>query len=60
MQIVYNLWQLFNSGCLKRLGRGCRNVTQRKWAELILNALISRGIALDLEVCRAGTYPASS
>lgn len=49
MQIAYNLWQLFNSGCLKRLGRGCRNMTQRKWAELILHALISRGIALDLE-----------
>ena len=49
MQIAYNLWQLFNSGCLKRLGRGCWNMTQRKRAELILHALISRGVAHDLE-----------
>ena len=49
MSAPYRLWQLFNSGCLKRLGRGCRNMTRRKWAELILHALVSKGMALDLD-----------
>ena len=49
MQIAYNLWQLFNLGCLKRLGKGCRLMTEKKWAEIMRSALKTCGIELDLE-----------
>ena len=51
MQIAHNLWQLFNSGCLRPLGKRhkYRNVTQVKWAELIRIAIMKVGIALALD-----------
>ena len=51
MQIAHNLWQLFNSTCLLPLQkkRKNRNMTQRKWVEVILQKLLARGIALALD-----------
>ena len=51
MQIARNLWQLFNSTCLLplRKKRKNRNMTQRKWVEVILQKLIARGIAIALD-----------
>jgi len=49
MQISYNLWQLFNSGCLMRLGRRCRNMTQKRWVDVIYQALVFVGIKLELD-----------
>ena len=51
MQIAHNLWQLFNSTCLLPLQkkRRNRNMTQRKWVEVILQKLVARGIALALD-----------
>ena len=47
---VHNLWQLFNSGCLKPLEKrhGYRNMTLVKWAELIRFTIMRVGIALAL------------
>lgn len=51
MQIAHNLWQLFNSTCLLPLQkkRRNRNMTQRKWVQVVLHRLIARGIALALD-----------
>ena len=51
MQIAHNLWQLFNSGCLRPLEkrRKYRNMTQMKWAELIRFTIMKVGIALALD-----------
>ena len=49
MQIAYNLWQLFNLGCLKRLGKDCRLMTEKRWAEIMRSALKTCGVELDLE-----------
>ena len=51
MQIAHNLWQLFNSTCLLPLQkkRKNRNMTQRKWVEVILQKLVARGIAHALD-----------
>ncbi len=51
MQIAHNLWQLFNSTCLLPLQkkRKNRNMTQRKWAQVILQKMIARGVALVLD-----------
>ena len=48
MQIAHNLWQLFNSGCLRPLEKKhkYRNMTQVKWAELIRFTIMKVGIAL--------------
>ena len=48
MQIAHNLWQLFNSTCLLPLRKN-RNMTLRKWVEVILQKLVARGIALALD-----------
>lgn len=39
MQFAHNLWQVFNSGMLRRLARGCRKVTQSIWARKLYEAL---------------------
>ena len=39
MQFAHNLWQVFNSGMLRRLARGCRKVTQSMWARKLCEAL---------------------
>lgn len=46
MQIAHNLWQLFNRGCLLPLqkARRNRNMTQKKWNEILLQKLIAFGI----------------
>jgi len=46
MQIAHNLWQLFNRGCLLPLqkARKNRNMTQKKWNEILLQKLIAFGI----------------
>ena len=51
MQIAHNLWQLFNSGCLRPLEKRhkYRNMTQMKWAELIRFTIMKVGIALALD-----------
>ena len=47
MQIAHNLWQLFDLGVLRPLQktRRNRNMTQRKWAQILLQKLIAVGIA---------------
>ena len=50
MQIAHNLWQLFNRGVLlplQKLKRN-RNMTQRKWVEILLQKLLSKGFLLAL------------
>ena len=39
MQFAHNLWQVFNSGMLKKLAKGCRKVTQSIWARKLCEAL---------------------
>lgn len=39
MQFAHNVWQVFNSGMLKRLAKGCRKVTQTIWARKLCEAL---------------------
>ena len=39
MQFAHNLWQVFNSGMLRRLANGCRKVTQSMWARNRCEAL---------------------
>ena len=39
MQFAHNVWQVFNSGMLKKLARGCRKVTQSMWARKMCEAL---------------------
>lgn len=39
MQFAHNIWQVFNSGVLKRLAKGCRKVTQSIWARKLCEAL---------------------
>ena len=39
MQIAYVLWQVFAHGMLRRIGEGCRKMTQSGWARLLASAL---------------------
>ena len=39
MQIAYVLWQVFAHGMLRRIGDGCRKMTQSGWARLLASAL---------------------
>jgi len=39
MQFAHNIWQVFNSGVLTTLARGCRKVAQGMWGRKILEAL---------------------
>lgn len=39
MQIAYSLWQVFSYGMLRRIGEGCRKMTQEGWATLLASAL---------------------
>ena len=39
MQIAYVLWQVFAHGMLRRIGEGCRKMTQSGWAKLLASAL---------------------
>ena len=39
MQFAHNLWQVFNSGMLRKLAKGCRKVTQSIWARKLCEAL---------------------
>lgn len=39
MQIAYALWQVFAHGMLRRIGEGCRKMTQSGWARLLASAL---------------------
>jgi len=39
MQFAHNVWQVFNSGMLRRLAKGCRKVTQSMWARKMSEAL---------------------
>ena len=58
MEIAYALWQVFDTGYLKRLGRRSRKVTQEGWAKLIFTAVLIigfhaiGGFAADLPVRR--------
>ena len=44
MEIAYALWQVFDTGCLKRLGRQSRKVTQEGWAKILFSALLMIGL----------------
>lgn len=39
MQVAYALWQVFAYGMLRRVGEGCRKMTQSGWAALLASAL---------------------
>ena len=39
MQVAYALWQVFAHGMLRRIGAGCRKMTQTGWARLLASAL---------------------
>ena len=39
MQIAYALWQVFAQGMLRRVGEGCRKMTQSGWARMLVSAL---------------------
>lgn len=39
MQMAYSLWQVFAHGMLRRVGEGCRKMTQEGWASLLASAL---------------------
>lgn len=39
IQFAHNIWQVFNSGMLRRLAKGCRKVTQTMWARKLCEAL---------------------
>ncbi len=43
MEIAYALWQVFDTGCLKRLGKRSRKVTQEGWAKLLFAAMLTVG-----------------
>lgn len=43
MEISYVLWQVFDTGWLKRLGRRSRKVSQEGWAKLIFAAVLTVG-----------------
>lgn len=45
MQVAYALWQVFDGGMLRRLGEGCRKMTQEEWARLLASALRFVGLA---------------
>lgn len=51
MQIAHNLWQLFNSGCLMPMQKRhkYRNMTQKKWAELLRYAIMCVGMVLSFD-----------
>ena len=51
MQIAHNLWQLFNRGVLLPLQKRMknRNMTQKKWVDILLQKLIARGMRLSLD-----------
>ena len=38
MQVAYALWQVFAHGMLRRIGAGCRKMTQTGWARLLASA----------------------
>ena len=43
MEISCVLWQVFDAGWLKRLGRRSRKVSQEGWAKLIFAAVLTVG-----------------
>lgn len=43
MEIAYALWQVFDTGMLKRLGASCRKMTQRGWGNLLFIAILVIG-----------------
>ena len=58
MEIAYALWQVFDTGYLKRLGRRSRKVSQEGWAKILFSAVLMIGLhaiggfAADLPVRR--------
>jgi len=46
MQIAYALWQVFAHGMLRRVGEGCRKMSQSGWARFLASALRLVGLRL--------------
>lgn len=64
MQVAYALWQVFAHGMLRRIGEGCRKMTQSGWARLLASALRLVGLrrfpASEVGAMRMRRYRLSS
>lgn len=47
MQLANNLWQMFNSCVVPKLGEGCRKMAQFEWVELLFRAFHEIGITVE-------------